>query len=151
MLKVEPLHLYHLVYFSKRLSQSSAELDQIIETSRRNNAALGITGALFVDGGLYFQVLEGPRDALSELLARIMEDERHEDVVLTMFSDLSERMFGDWNMAELTTADPEVSRLFDHYTGDVPDPTMLPGTVIWDMIESMANAVLGPRPMENHA
>ncbi|MEO0667822.1 MAG: BLUF domain-containing protein [Pseudomonadota bacterium] len=136
------MHLYHLVYFSKRKSIAEDEFAAILETSRRNNAALGITGALFMSDEYFFQVLEGPRTALSSLLGLIMNDDRHEDVVLTLFDEVSRRTFGEWSMAELPSQDPRMQALFEYYASQSDGPAGLSGGAIWDMVESMADVVM---------
>ena len=137
------MYLYHLVYFSKRKSISDAAFAEILNTSRRNNVALAITGALFMNDAYYFQVLEGPRSALSELLSAIFQDTRHEQVVLALFEPVDQRMFGSWSMAELPATDPVVQALFHRYMNEVDTPTMMSGGMIWDMIGAMADASAG--------
>ena len=136
------MYLYHLVYFSKRKLIAEDEFAAILETSRRNNAALGITGALFMSDEYFFQVLEGPRTALSSLLGLIMNDDRHEDVVLTLFDAVSRRTFGEWSMAELPSQDPRMQALFEYYASQSDGPAGLSGGAIWDMVEAMADAVM---------
>ncbi|MEO0744751.1 MAG: BLUF domain-containing protein [Pseudomonadota bacterium] len=136
------MHLYHLVYFSKRKLIAEDEFAAVLKSSRRNNAALGITGALFMSDEYFFQVLEGPRTALSSLLGLIMNDDRHEDVVLTLFDAVSRRTFGEWSMAELPSQDPRMQALFEYYASQSDGPAGLSGGAIWDMVEAMADAVM---------
>ena len=136
------MHLYHLVYFSKRKLIAEDEFAAVLKSSRRNNAALGITGALFMSDEFFFQVLEGPRTALSSLLGLIMNDDRHEDVVLTLFDAVSRRTFGEWSMAELPSQDPRMQALFEYYASQSDGPAGLSGGAIWDMVEAMADAVM---------
>jgi hypothetical protein len=74
-------------------------LRQIISVSRRNNAIHGITGLLVSGAGLYFQWLEGPPEALEDLMAKICQDSRHDSIVIlgTNF-DEPERVFPQWDM-----------------------------------------------------
>lgn len=137
------MFLYHLVYFSKRKPIADAGFAEIIQTAQHNNAALGITGSLLCSKDYYFQVLEGPRTALSTLLALIMNDDRHEEVVLTLFEPLDQRMFTDWTMMELALDNPTIQNLYDRYMGQVETPNMLSGHAIWDMLDSMADSILG--------
>lgn len=72
---------------------------QIISVARRNNAIHGITGLLVHGGGLFFQWIEGPPEALQNLMANICEDPRHDSVVILgkNFGE-PERVFPQWDM-----------------------------------------------------
>ena len=55
--------------------------------------------------GIFFQWLEGPRDNVTQLMANIKADPRHQDVVsLSTTEEVRERMFPDWDM-ELVNSD----------------------------------------------
>ena len=136
------MQLYHLVYYSRRVSSDPAQLDAIVKVSEVNNARLGISGALFANEAHFFQLLEGPRDALNDRLRVIMADDRHAYMALTLFEVLSYRLFSDWRMARLDGADSQVARIFRAYAADVTSPDKMAGPVIWQMIDEMSKAVL---------
>lgn len=96
--------LYRLVYASKNLlpgkeADASASVAQILETSQRNNAKAGVTGALMFNGGAFAQVLEGPRLGVETTFERIQRDERHGDVTGLQCGPVEERGFANWSMA----------------------------------------------------
>jgi hypothetical protein len=96
--------LYRLIYSSRGQPNVAAiELSQairmILDTSRRNNPALGVTGALMFNAGYFAQVLEGSAHAVEQLLARIIRDRRHHDVAVLSRGDVPARAFSDWSMA----------------------------------------------------
>jgi len=135
-------HLSHLVYFSKRKSRDPDTLMNILEVARRNNEILGITGILFVQKNHYFQLMEGPRDILSDRLRLIINDDRHSDLVLTLFEELNFRMFSDWKMAMVNDDNLEIDRIYKSYSAEISSPHGLSGAVIWEMVEKMANKTL---------
>lgn len=91
--------LVTLSYVSRALIGSDERaLDDILATAQRRNAAADVTGALYFDGTLFFQVLEGPRAAVQEIFAAIRRDPRHRDVKLLKTHDLPRRRFSDWSM-----------------------------------------------------
>ena len=51
--------------------------------------------------GLYLQVLEGERMAVNRLYARIVADQRHQDVVLLQLEEITQRRFAGWSMAHV--------------------------------------------------
>ena len=98
--------LHNAVYCSRVAAGiDDAAVAKIIEVSRRKNPEQGITGLLVFGSGIFFQWLEGPKDNVTELMARITTDNRHEQVVqLTSGDEVRERMFPNWDM-ELVTGD----------------------------------------------
>lgn len=95
----EPSETLQRVIYSSRVTPGGAfQVSEILETSRRNNAALGVTGALLVSGPYFAQVLEGPPAAVEEIFERIQCDARHEQITVLEVASPSARAFGDWTM-----------------------------------------------------
>ena len=99
--------LHNAVYCSRAAAGvDDATVAKIIEVSRRSNPANGITGLLVFGSGIFFQWLEGPKDNVTRLMAKITADKRHEQVVyLASGDEVRERMFPDWDMELVTTED----------------------------------------------
>lgn len=92
--------MYQLVYVSTATEPfSSQDLARLLETSRKNNAADGVTGMLLYHDGNFFQVLEGDRDAVTRVFRRVERDPRHQAVMTIHEDEVEERAFGDWSMA----------------------------------------------------
>jgi hypothetical protein len=92
--------LYQLVYCSRATPGVDDDAVQaIIQTAQRRNAQLGITGLLVFGSGVFFQWLEGPRDNITALMARLQADNRHQDIVtLDSSEEERERLFPAWDM-----------------------------------------------------
>lgn len=99
--------LFNMVYCSRATPDiDDAAVAQIIETARRWNPAQGITGLLVFGSGIFFQWLEGPRDNVTQLMANLKKDPRHEGIVLlSSTEELRERLFPDWDMELVTGTD----------------------------------------------
>ncbi len=80
---------------------SAAVLDSILEQSARNNPRLGITGMLCFTSEVFVQVIEGGRDEICEVFNAIVRDDRHLQVRLLDFEEISERRFGNWTMGQV--------------------------------------------------
>lgn len=96
--------LYKLVYCSSnRLKGSDAEikkeLQDILASARKNNPALGITGALLYNSGNFAQVLEGPLASIEQIFERIQRDPRHGEVTVVQSGTTPARDFPEWSMA----------------------------------------------------
>lgn len=77
-------------------------LDRILEQSRKNNPAHGVTGLLCVADNLFLQVLEGGRDEVCDLFNAIVRDDRHSQVRLLVYEEIEERRFGSWTMGQVS-------------------------------------------------
>jgi hypothetical protein len=74
-------------------------LERLGEQAAAKNRELGVTGFLMASGGLFYQVIEGPPEAVDGLLASIEADERHTDIIMLGTEEgVSDRMFPDWAM-----------------------------------------------------
>jgi hypothetical protein len=87
-----------LIYASRPFGYDELVLAGILSSARRNNSRDGITGALICREDLFVQLLEGRRDVVTATYARILQDDRHVDVVTLWSGDLEERLFPKWSM-----------------------------------------------------
>ena len=89
-----------LTYISKfARSLTKKEIENIGNISQTNNSRDGITGVLMSCSGIFFQILEGEEDRIDILYKRILEDDRHNQILcLKSELDVTERRFPDWSM-----------------------------------------------------
>lgn len=73
-------------------------LAALLAQSRRSNHAHALTGMLLHRRGRFFQVLEGPEDAVDALIATIRRDPRHRDVRVLLREQIEARRFDEWTM-----------------------------------------------------
>lgn len=96
--------------FARPMSQ--ADIDELALQCVRNNTEKEITGVLMTSGDLFFQVLEGPPDAVDSTLEKIVQDPRHTDVlVLAEELSIRERLFPQWSMLTITLNQSRIDRL----------------------------------------
>lgn len=105
--------MYRLVYTSRSAAELSAEdINMILSTARRRNAAEGITGLLLYQNRMILQVLEGDKAPVTACFARIQHDPRHRDVVVRMEGAVDTLFFTDWFMGyEQPEALPALGRV----------------------------------------
>ncbi len=82
------------------------QIADILSSSRRNNAADDITGALLFSDTNFAQVLEGPRAAVERLYETLHHDTRHKDLLLLLTEELEARQFPQWSMAYIGPSQP---------------------------------------------
>lgn len=91
------------------------DVKDILQSSHRNNARLGVTGALCLSNGIFLQMLEGDRKVVNELYHRLLRDVRHKDPALLDFCEIPYRRFGSWSMG-LVSSVAENRELFLKYS-----------------------------------
>ncbi len=94
------MSLMQLIYASTPFGFDNPTLNNILSVARRNNLRDGITGSLICRADLYLQMLEGPRAAVTTTFHKIMQDDRHLDVVLIGCGDVKTRLFPEWHMRD---------------------------------------------------
>jgi hypothetical protein len=91
--------IHQLVYVSHAgFNVSDEEIRSILDVSIKNNTRDSITGLLIYSNQLFFQVLEGPLDAVESCYARVSKDDRHGAPSIMWQDDVAERSFPSWKM-----------------------------------------------------
>ncbi len=82
--------LVRLLYASRAAAPLTAlVVESILAQSRAHNPRLGITGILCYSEDLFLQVLEGGRDEVCELYNTIVRDDRHTNVRILTYEEIS--------------------------------------------------------------
>jgi hypothetical protein len=107
--------LVHCLYASRAVKPlTSSILDSILEQSSKNNPRLGITGLLCLTKNVFVQIIEGGRDEVNELFMTIVRDDRHRDICLLVFEEISQRRFGNWTMGQVEIDNINIALLLKH-------------------------------------
>jgi len=102
---------------------SPLDLQELLASSRENNASKDITGLLLYKHGNFMQVIEGPREAVSGLFSSIEKDPRHRRVIEVINEEIQHRDFADWSMAfrDLTAQPMPELKGYDRLLEDSPE------------------------------
>lgn len=104
--------LFELSYISETYApMTDADLQEILEKSRRNNKESGITGLLLYRPPLFIQLLEGPKEAVLATYERIKKDPRHGSISGLIQGDTKTRSFENWQMGFKTPKDSEIRQI----------------------------------------
>ncbi|WP_426103553.1 BLUF domain-containing protein [Massilia sp. TSP1-1-2] len=140
--------LVRLLYASRAVGKiDCAAVQNIMQKSHAYNPSNGVTGILCHSEKVYMQVLEGGRDAINSLYAKILCDERHTDVVLLHYEEIGERHYAGWTMGQANLSKVNASVLLRFC--DLPDidPHAMSGKNSLALIdELMATATIVGRP-----
>ena len=130
--------LVRLMYASRAVpAVDQEELIAILKKSKANNAKSGVTGALCFSQGVFIQVLEGGRTAVSTLYNRIANDARHTDVVLLNYDEIEERRFSGWSMGQVNMQRLNPALLLKYSECAKLDPYAVSGKVSMALFEEM--------------
>ena len=138
--------IYKLVYCSRNQLRGTtpevvAAVRQILESARRNNAKLKVTGALLFNEGLFAQALEGPAGAVEQIFEHIQRDSRHSDVTVLQSGPAEGRDFPEWAMAFVANSDASA------LAAAAPvccRPVVTPGVALFSLREALRRPRLRP-------
>lgn len=135
--------LSRLVYYSRnRIAGGPEELSgaiaSILAASRKNNAEVGVTGALMFNAGCFAQVLEGPQHAVEGVFERIQQDERHGDVSLLAFEPSAARAFENWSMGFVGASVEDAARYGTMGEESGFDPSRMTGDALFETLHRLA-------------
>jgi hypothetical protein len=130
--------LVRLLYASRAAAPVTQQIiDSILQSSRANNPALGITGILCHGGDVYMQALEGGREAVNALYMKIVRDTRHREVMLLHYAEVPERHFAGWTMGQVNLAKVNPSLLLKYSDKPSLDPFTVSGRASMALLEEL--------------
>lgn len=131
--------LVRLLYVSRAGSGHDEHdvTESILASARKHNVDNGITGILCYGGGIFLQALEGGRNEVNRLYHMILHDERHRDVVLLHYEEITERRFGGWTMGKVNLAKLNTSVVLKYSERPVLDPYSVSGRVSLALLEEL--------------
>lgn len=108
----------YIVYKSDA-SISEINLLELLESSRKNNKKVSITGILITHGEGFIQYIEGNEQNIDRLFhEKISQDPRHENISIMIQGSISERNFANWDMGYLCLNDrTALSQIIDKGNG----------------------------------
>ena len=140
--------LVRCLYASRPLEPlSGAFVNSILEQSRKNNPALGITGLLCVSEDLFIQVIEGGRDEVCDLFNAIVRDQRHQQVRLLIYEEIEVRQFCNWTMAQVNITKLNPAMLLKYFKRAELDPFTSSGKATLALLSDLiaTGAIIGHR------
>lgn len=91
--------IYQIIYRSTvSRALGPEELGRMVSQARVYNFSAAITGVLFYDGEHFLQLMEGEKNVLQQLYARICADPRHTDIITLFSGSVIKRLFSSWSM-----------------------------------------------------
>ena len=135
--------LVRLLYASKAATAvDQEEMDAILRKSKANNAKSGVSGALCLcrTGGVFLQVLEGSREAVNALYAKLIVDGRHTHVTLLSYDEICERRFSGWTMGQVNMSRLNPALVLKYSSTANLDPFSVSGATSMALFEELIAA-----------
>lgn len=95
------------------------EVNELLTKWREKNSIMDIKGILLYSEGHFFQVLEGEKEKVLSLFAKIKEDSRHAHVIQVLGKDLSQGSFNDYEVEHVKGSSFSKPRLIEKYCESV--------------------------------
>ena len=138
--------LVHCVYASRPVAPlASTVIESILEQSRVNNPRQGITGILCYTANVFIQVLEGGRDEVCDLFNKIVPDDRHSNVRILVYEEISERHFSHWTMGHVDISKVNPGLLLKYSPKTALDPFLISGHATLALLHELVStaAIVG--------
>ena len=130
--------LVRLLYVSRAVDpEDTKAIQSILDSARDHNLSNGITGILCYGGGIYLQAFEGGRMQVNELYGHIVRDDRHKDVALLHYEEITERRFSGWTMGQVNLAKLNTSIVLKYSEKPELDPYSVSGAVSLALLEEL--------------
>ena len=130
--------LVRLLYVSRAVDpEDTKAIQSILDSARDHNLSNGITGILCYGGGIYLQAIEGGRMQVNELYGHIVRDDRHKDVALLHYEEITERRFSGWTMGQVNLAKLNPSIVLKYSEKPELDPYSVSGAVSLALLEEL--------------
>ncbi len=86
-----------ICYLSKQAEAlKDSELENLFKYILATNPLLNITGALLHNNAFFLQVLEGKKETIKELFAKIRKDKRHKNILMILDQKIENRIFQNY-------------------------------------------------------
>ena len=91
--------LIRLIYAST--AKDTVDLNEfkaILQQAQTNNHRSDLTGMLAFNSKIFLQALEGSRNQVNELYAKLIQDPRHHTVTVLGYKEIEQRHWANWSM-----------------------------------------------------
>ena len=93
------MFLVRLIYVSE-ISEyfTPDDIESILTTARKCNTAKDVTGLLCFNRKYFLQCLEGSRTNVNQIYHKILNDKRHQRIIMLDYKEINAREFDKWSM-----------------------------------------------------
>jgi hypothetical protein len=139
--------LIRLVYVSTaQEAVDLAEFKRILLQAQGNNQRRDLTGMLAFNSKIFLQALEGARDQVNDLYARILRDPRHHSLALLKYSEIEERHWSNWSMGFAAPNADNRALFLKHSSQSVFNPYVMRADAAEKMLIELSSTAISMTP-----
>ena len=114
------------------------EFKFILQQSQANNHQRDLTGVLAFNSKIFLQGLEGSREQVNELYARLLHDKRHHTVAILDYAEIDEREWPQWSMGFAAPSADNRALFMKYSSQSVFNPYIMGSSAIRKMLGELA-------------
>lgn len=136
------MYLVRLIYASKVSADFEAsDIENILTQAWQNNEKSDVSGVLCFSGEYFLQCLEGSRTTVNATYGAILNDPRHQDIVLLDYSEIIKREFSHWSMGYIREASASPDLLAGYSGSNAFKPFSMSGESAHQMLVDMGSSL----------
>lgn len=136
------MFLVRMLYASRVSDDfNSDDIEDILSKAREHNTKNCVTGMLCFNQKYFLQCLEGSRSKVNETYHKILNDSRHEHIVLLDYQEIIHREFSEWSMGYMPTASLTRHAIIKHSGQNEFVPFEMSGGSALDLMINLRNTI----------
>ncbi len=116
------------------------DLVNILAEARHYNSAHNIHGVMFYGNNYFFQCIEGDKQQIDALYAKIASDPRHKQLVQLAYEDDVAPLFAQWAM-KYVFLDEKVQQFYKNFLWEKFNPYALQGRLLAQFLELLSQQI----------
>ncbi|NTS75436.1 BLUF domain-containing protein [Catenovulum sp. SM1970] len=117
------------------------DIKDILLGAKLNNAKCNVTGLLCFNRKFFLQCLEGSRTDVNETYRAILNDPRHQNIILLDYKEITNREFEQWNMGYVPESQLTSKINLKYSGGPCFDPFHMSAESAYQMLLELRNNV----------
>jgi hypothetical protein len=119
------------------------EFKRILSTAQNNNGQRDLTGMLVFNSKVFLQGLEGSRESVNDLYAKLTKDPRHYNLVMLKMEYIQERKWAEWSMGFAAPSANNKALFLRHSTQSTFNPYGMSGDAAEKLLLELSGSTVG--------
>jgi Sensors of blue-light using FAD len=140
--------LIRLIYVSTAQDKVNLEeFKRILQQAQQNNQRRDLTGMLAFNSKIFLQALEGDREKVNELYAKLLKDPRHQSVTLLAYKEIEQRAWANWSMGFAAPSSDNKALFLKYSSQSTFNPYIMKADATEKMLIELAGTAIAMDPV----